>query len=178
MKTANVLFEEHATIQKMLKILEIINRNLSTNSLYLLDNVIDFFRTYTDKNHHGKEESILFEKLKDKPLKQEEKKILEELIDEHKQSRKMVIQLEDLKNQKNVDKIHKLIEKMLVLYKNHIEKENTKFFPPAFNYFSDEEKKEMFLNFLEVDKKVLNEKYLQVINDLEVLLKENNSKAI
>ena len=52
--------------------------------------MVDFFRTYADKCHHGKEEDILFRLLAGKPLSPSHKKVLDELMVEHGYAREAV----------------------------------------------------------------------------------------
>ena len=58
--------------------------------LELIDSGVDFFRTYADRCHHGKEEDILFRDLAKKRLSPEHKKIMDELIHEHRFGRETV----------------------------------------------------------------------------------------
>jgi len=167
-----ILVEEHVIIQKMLECLKIFEKNLEKNSLDLVDVIIDFFRTYADKNHHGKEESILFSRLEKKPMNNEEKKLLEELLDEHRQGRELVSKLDELKVKKDVKQIRQVINKMISLYIQHIEKENVEFFPSAFKYFSDIEKKQILEEFYKVDRKVFYEKYLQIVKNFKTVIKK------
>lgn len=173
MDPLKVLIEEHKVILKMVECLKVYGKNLNCKDrVCLIDQIVEFFRVFADKLHHGKEEKILFKRLEKKPLKAEEKAILLELYSEHKKARELVSLLENKKNAKFFE-IKKIIEEMVLLYEKHIEKENREFFIPAFTYFSNEEKKEMLDDFLMVDKKVLFEKYLQMAEDFT-----NNIKNI
>ncbi len=55
----------------------------------LIDMAVDFIRTYADRCHHGKEEDILFRDLRIKKLKDEQRRMMEELIEEHRFGRKV-----------------------------------------------------------------------------------------
>ena len=48
-----------------------------------MDIAVDFIRVYADRTHHGKEEAILFRELKNKPLSTEDRRVMNELIEEH-----------------------------------------------------------------------------------------------
>ena len=54
---------------------------------------VDFFRTYADRTHHGKEEDILFRELAMKPLSVKDAQTMKELVEEHVWARKMVTRL-------------------------------------------------------------------------------------
>jgi hemerythrin-like domain-containing protein len=166
MKALNILTHEHMIIQKMLNNLEHLSNNLNENQLKFFDEIIDFFKTFTDKTHHGKEEAVLFEKLKKKNIDDDLKKIMNELIEEHKISRNYVKDLKIKSDLKNINEIKFLLSKMIKFLKKHIEKENEIFFPKSFDYFSEKEKEEILELFLNVDKDVLNEKYLSLVEAL------------
>ena len=63
MKPIGPLMWEHRLIERMVKLLkkELIKikeiDKVDTNFILI---VVDFFRTYADRTHHGKEEDILF----------------------------------------------------------------------------------------------------------------------
>lgn len=164
-----ILIEEHKTIQIMIRLLEKFvkdSKNFEKIDLKFYNKTIDFFKTYVDECHHGKEEKILFSKLNNKPLKDNEKKILNELLEEHVLGRKYVRHLNELKDSGKIDEISHLIKKMIDLYKMHIHKENDVFFYPAFQYFSDNEKNEMLKEFIYRDRNIIHEKYLEVVKNL------------
>ncbi len=97
MKPVAPLMIEHRLIDRMLALLALEHRRIveSENIDYgFLDVSIDFLKTYVDKYHHGKEEDILFRELDEKPLSPEDRKMLNELIEEHGRTRKAVRRLE------------------------------------------------------------------------------------
>ena len=85
------MMAEHRLIERMIHIikdeLKIIQDKKEINPIFI-DNAIDFIRTYADQTHHGKEEDILFRDLGKKKMSNELKKIMNELIEEHKFGRK------------------------------------------------------------------------------------------
>jgi len=136
---------------------------------------VDFMRTYADRVHHGKEEDILFRDLAKKQLAPEHKKIMDELIEEHKTARRMVTSLLAAR-QKYVDgdsgaisEITSLLDKIGGFYPVHIEKEDKHFFYPILDYFSKEEQDKMLQEFWEFDRKVVHEKYQKVVEAREQL---------
>jgi len=58
---------------------------------------VDFFRTYADRFHHGKEEGILFRELPQKKLSGADHKLLNELMQEHAVARQTVTAVEAAK---------------------------------------------------------------------------------
>lgn len=87
---------EHRLIEKML---EVVRNQISlidsTNSIdrVFIDTTVDFIRTYADRTHHGKEEDIMFRELAKKTMIPEDKKVMSELVDEHKYTRQVVGEL-------------------------------------------------------------------------------------
>ncbi|MFA6118553.1 MAG: hemerythrin domain-containing protein [Parachlamydiales bacterium] len=174
MNAIKMLLDEHVTIMRMIGLLENLAKNIKKFEKTNLDfykTVVDFFKTYADRCHHGKEEKIFFNKLKSKPLNENEKKILYELIEEHKAARKFVSEIDKLKESKDFIKLSEVINNLVNLYKMHINKENTMFFYPTFKYFSEDEKKALLNEFMEEDRKVINEKYQKIVFQLSDYLK-------
>jgi hemerythrin-like domain-containing protein len=87
------LMVEHRLIERMIKVLKAKHVTMSETEKLDLNLIVvtaDFFRTYADRCHHGKEEDILFRELARKNLSEIDKKTMQELIEEHKHARKTV----------------------------------------------------------------------------------------
>jgi hemerythrin-like domain-containing protein len=170
------LMIEHRLIERIVPVLkEELKRINEKNEVdpVLIETAVDFFRTYADRTHHGKEEDILFRELKKKQLSPEHQKIMDELIEEHVYARKTVGNLLKAKDSfqmgnKNalkdvIDRLNDLIE----LYPAHIYKEDKKFFIPVMDYFSKQEQDDMLEESWEFDKKMIHEKYENIVEKLE-----------
>ena len=167
---------EHRLIERMVNV---INKKLvqinkqETLNFKFVDVVVDFFKTYADKCHHGKEEDILFKKLKTKNLMQEHQKTINELINEHTYARKVVTKLKKAnqlyanRNGDALDEIKSLLEEIVAIYPKHIEKEDKHFFYPSMEYFSKNEKDAMLDDFLNFDRKMIHEKYEVIVAEKE-----------
>lgn len=170
------LMIEHRLIERMIAIL---NRGIqimekeNKADLDLIEVAVDFFKTYADRTHHGKEEDILFEQLIEKEISDNHRKITNELIEEHKYAREKVKALlnakQDYENQKDksTDTIRDLIKDLTNFYPAHIKKEDQEFFMPIMKYFSKQEKNQMFKDFYNFDKEMIHEKYQKIIENLE-----------
>ncbi|MEJ2271774.1 MAG: hemerythrin domain-containing protein, partial [Candidatus Bathyarchaeota archaeon] len=91
------LMREHRLIERMVNLINDVEIKIKEENKIdsnFIEVVVDFFRTYADKCHHGKEEDILFEKLAVKNLKNSDRKIMEDLIEGHVFARKTVSKLE------------------------------------------------------------------------------------
>ena len=76
---------EHRLIERMVRLLQSELDRLSTEETLDPDFIlaaVDFFRTYADRTHHGKED-ILFVALEKKTLDDGLRSIMDELIEEH-----------------------------------------------------------------------------------------------
>ena len=100
MQPAGLLMIEHRLVDHMLKLMtdeiDRIGKYGRVDSDFI-DDAVDFMRTYTDLCHHGKEEQILFKELDKKPLSDEMRKTLDELVQEHVFARKTVDNIEAAK---------------------------------------------------------------------------------
>jgi hemerythrin-like domain-containing protein len=175
------LMIEHRLIERLIDVMEKHADRIKKDKLTdidFLDNCIDFIKTYADICHHGKEEDILFRKLKEKSLTPEYSRILKELIDEHNYARSIVKKLIDLRN-KYFDssefaekqilafEIYENLKELIVFYPNHIKKEDKEFFLPVMDYFTEEEKTEMSETFREFDRKLIHKRYQKIVENYE-----------
>lgn len=185
MQPIGPLMREHRLIERMVKLMEEEMRKISeTNEVNpdFIDVAIDFLRTYADKCHHGKEEDILFKSLGGKNLSNEHNKTMHELIEEHIYGRRMVSDLLNAKENYVTGKvdslkdIQKSLKELTELYPMHIEKEDKRFFYPCMEYFTEQEQEAMLQEFWGFDKKMIHEKYQQVIEAVEKSQYKNVAK--
>ena len=175
MKPIGPMMWEHRLIEKMLRLfdgeIKKINEKNSVDPVFI-DMAVDFIRTYADRTHHGKEEDILFRDLGKKKLSSEHVRIMNELIEEHKYSRKTVRELVDakeryLKGEDNSQEVINYLKELAQFYPKHIEKEDKHFFYPCMEYFTKEEQDRMLDEFWEFDRKMIHEKYTKVVDLLK-----------
>lgn len=172
------LMIEHRLIEKMIDIMDLKLKKIKESKdinpffIYIL---IDFIKTYADNCHHGKEEDILFRELKKKPLSTEYKRIMEELVEEHKTGRIITGKLVEAHNnylagdQKALNKIIENMNFLINFYPKHIEKEDKHFFIPVMNYFTEEEKNSMLYEGFEFDQKLIHIKYKNTVEQIGLL---------
>ncbi|MFH0731577.1 MAG: hemerythrin domain-containing protein [Candidatus Omnitrophota bacterium] len=170
------LMKEHRLIERMIRItggkLDKIKQTKDADTLFI-DAAVDFIRTYADKCHHGKEEDILFRELAKKELSDEHKKIMNELIEEHKLARNNTRQLitakeNYAKGDKNALKdIMSNMEILVKFYPKHIEKEDKRFFIPCMSYFTELQRDAMLSEMLEFDRNMIHKKYADIVEGYE-----------
>jgi len=176
MQARGPLMIEHRLIERMLAVIRqrlfaIKARNV-VDPLFI-DIAVDFIRTYADRTHHGKEEDLLFRDLETRNLSDADRRVMNELVEEHVFGRKTTRELVEANTRyRNGDAstlgvIAVKLETLVDFYPRHIEKEDKVFFPAARTYFTEEEDQAMLAEFWEFDQKMIHEKYKVVVATLE-----------
>lgn len=175
MKPIGPLMWEHRLIEQMVPLIkeEIgrIEAEHRANPVFI-ERAVDFFRTYADRTHHGKEEDILFARLAARDLSPELKAIMDDLVAEHVQARNTVRSLLEVTaayregNTGLETTIVRRLRDLSELYPAHIEKEDTRFFFPVMDYFTKEEQDDMLREFREFDRRMIHEKYQAIMEEL------------
>jgi len=172
------LMIEHRLIEKMIALMSKELDRISRENVVrpgLIYTMVDFIRYYADKCHHGKEEDILFRELKKRDLRPEHERIMNELIEEHKWGRSATKRLVEANaayengDQSQVKVITGQMKELVGFYPGHIEKEDKRFFRPVMDYFSQEERDAMLDEGFEFDRKLIHEKYGEVVSELQSL---------
>ncbi len=158
-KTINDLLQEH---EKIMKVLDIVARVQEDKKLGEKEQLVfyrelaDFILIFADRCHHGKEEVNLYHIIA--PLGDlSERNMIEELIDEHHQSRILQKEL-----QKAVEE-GRLMEAAIVagdyrkLLLAHIKHENEEMFPSMVKRISDELDDSIYGRFLVVEERTLGD---------------------
>lgn len=176
MQARGPLMIEHRLIERMLvnvkNLLVQVGQTKKIDPL-LVDKAVDFIRTYADRTHHGKEEDILFRDLNNKALSEIDRRVMNELIEEHVFGRKTTKALVEANTQyRNGDSsslgdIVSCLNTLVDFYPKHIEKEDKVFFPASRAYFSETEDQTMLAEFMDFDQKMIHEKYKSVVEELE-----------
>lgn len=179
MKPIAPLMIEHRLIERMVRVMEDYVASTQASKKVnpaFVDTVCDFFRTYGDRTHHGKEEDILFARLAKKNLSDEHRNMLTRLIDEHVQARKMIANLAQAKekyikgDEKAGTDILTNLKTITVLYRKHIELEDRHFFIPCLQYFTKEEMDAMLSDMWEYDRSMIHVKYKEVVGQARDLI--------
>jgi hemerythrin-like domain-containing protein len=175
MQARGPLMIEHRLIEKMLlNITAVISEIESKHKVdpVFIDVAVDFIKMYADRTHHGKEEDILFRELKKKPLSAEDKRVMNELIEEHVFGRQTTQALIDANSRYRIGDetaLTDIADKLKILsefYPKHIEKEDKEFFPSSKAYFTDEEDQNILTEFWEFDRNMIHDKYKSVVEGL------------
>ena len=176
MLPAGPLMIEHRLIERMVEVLVTEEQRISSHNTPDTDLLLaaaDFFRTYADRCHHGKEEDILFVELEKKSLNEEHSRILKELTEEHDIARKNVRKLVEVRgklvegDKDAAQELQEVLNALTALYPAHIEKEDKHFFLPVMDYFTKKEQMEMLDRFWEFDEKLIHRVYGDIVKKFE-----------
>ena len=173
------LISEHRLIEQMISLvrkeIDVIIATGKVEPAFIVAS-IDFFRTYADRYHHGKEEGILFKGLSAKNLSDTDHKMLLKLVDEHAIARRNVNSLEDLRLKhaagmtETRKEVLEILNTLVNLYPEHIRKEDTQFFFPSMKYFTQKEQEGMLDKFEQFDSNFTNKRYEKILVTLRETL--------
>jgi hemerythrin-like domain-containing protein len=167
---------EHRLIERVIGLLDVWAGKVAEKERIdptLIDTVVDFIRTYADRTHHGKEEDILFRDLAKKVLSEEDRNLMQALVDEHVYARETVaalVQARERYARGGREALPVILEKLKALaamYPGHIEQEDKVFFPAAMEYLDRSEQDAMLQEMWEFDRRMIHEKYRAVVERLE-----------
>lgn len=170
------LMIEHRLIERMIALLDKHRQYVHANQHAdpdLIASAVDFFRSYADRCHHGKEEDLLFRDLESKPLEEPLKRILHELIQEHVQGRQMVGKLAEVGeryregDQEVITEIEQQLKDLIEFYPRHIDKEDRHFFVPVMECFGKKELANLLDRFHEFDRQLIHDRYREVVGTWE-----------
>jgi hemerythrin-like domain-containing protein len=176
MQARGPLMIEHRLIERMIAVIKQTLKQIeATNKVdpLFIDTAVDFIHVYADRTHHGKEEDILFRDLIKKNISDDDKYLMNELIEDHILGRKITRELIEANNryrQGDNSALSIIVSKLTTLadfYPKHIQKEDKVFFPAFRAYLSEEEDQAMLREFYDFDRKMIHEKYEKVVEDHE-----------
>jgi len=169
------LMWEHRIIERIMPLLRAQVKFIDERGkvdIAFLEKAADFFRVYADRTHHGKEEDILFKALEAKKLGARHRRVMNELVEEHRHARATVKKLLSARgNWMEGDRgalrvIKEALLELSEFYPAHIEKEDKRFFLQVMDYFTEAELGEMLVEFNEFDRDMIHWKYQRLLEEL------------
>lgn len=184
MTPTDELKEEHQGILLMLKILDKVCVKLESKEKVdpdHLERIVEFFRVFADKCHHGKEEDLLFPEMEKSGVPKERGPIGVMLI-EHDQGRAFVKGMGEAATRykkggsTGLAEFTKNARDYIALLTQHINKENNILFPMGDRVVSREKQEELVEAFETLEREKIgagtHEKFHQLLHHLqEVYLK-------
>jgi hemerythrin-like domain-containing protein len=160
MKPIEDLKMEHDAVKTTLQILDrICSEAEKTGEIPNPDHLaqlIEFFRTFVDKCHHGKEEALLFPALEEVGVSREGGPI-GVMLKEHQQGCDLVAKMDAALskysggNREVVPDLIQYARAYIALLNQHIDKENNVLFPMADKYLSSEKQAELWEGFESIE---------------------------
>lgn len=178
------LVNEHVNILKGISLLESGVNKMDAGDIVApvsFRQIIDFIRNYADRYHHAKEEDILFKKMGKAGFPMDQGPVAVMLM-EHDEGRGYVAGMEKATEkyaEGDESAIEAIIENArgyIFLLRQHIDKEDNILYPMAENILGPAGIEAMKPDFekVEADKEGTEEKYLQLLKDLESQLGTGN----
>ena len=185
MKPTDILIEEHDAILVMLNILEKVCHRLDKGERVKeidLENIVEFFKEFADKCHHGKEEDLLFPALEEYGIPNEGGPI-GVMLSEHVTGRENVKGMSDaIANYKKgkesaPEEFIRYAMNYIALLTEHIEKENNILFKMADMHIPQERQRSLVIDFERAEEEKIgpgvHEKYHLLLEELSVVYLKN-----
>ncbi|MHB9033230.1 MAG: hemerythrin domain-containing protein [Anaerolineae bacterium] len=172
MQVRGPLMVEHRLIEKLIALIDsqlAQARRNGTIDPYFIDTAVDFMLIYADRTHHGKEEEIYFKALASLPLSEADAGVMKQLIGEHAKFRDTSAALAAANTRYRAQdpaafsELVTLLQTFVDFYPGHIAMEDKVFFPAAHAYLSDAQEQALLAEFWEFDRKLIHDKYKQVV---------------
>ena len=160
-----ILREEHDVILQGLEILESVSEKLQSREAVpadTLDSLIEFFRLFADKTHHGKEEALLFPAMIEKGFSREAGPI-HCMLSDHEQNRALTRQMIQASSEYRAGdrqagaQFAEVAYQYVRVLREHIQKENLVLFNMAEQVLSPQEEPALLAKFIDVDKNQIGE---------------------
>lgn len=175
------LKNEHRVIERMLRVVSAAADRVRTGDSVdakLFADAVDFFKNFADKCHHGKEESLLFERMIQRGMPREQGPIAVMLV-EHEEGRAHVRRISEISSselsKRNMLEMVEHIRSYVRLLYAHIQKEDAVLYPMADKMFSKKDQEDLERAFKKVEESVTgsgaHERYHRMVESWERSLK-------
>lgn len=155
-KASLMLMDEHAIIKKAENIIKSISVLWKTDPekyKTMVLKMLFFFKEYSDRFHHYKEEKVLFPEMRNHPdFKLDE--IIDELEDHHVMFREYATDIAEFIREDNLEKAQLVLEKYISNLLDHIAVEDDELFSMAENLFSKIEYEKIYFRYKDIDKEL------------------------
>ncbi len=183
MKPTEELIHEHEVILHVLKAAAEEVRGMEATGMArpeLIAMMLDFFRNFTDRCHHAKEEKHLFVVLEKRGMPHDSGPIAV-MLQEHNEGRRRLGNIDGLLpaartgDQDAIKRIAENLKAYVILLDNHIEKENKILFPMADRALTEADQDELEKAFARVEEietgEGVHEKYHGLAHEISDLVK-------
>lgn len=179
MKPTEELIQEHNAIKLMLAVMNKIVENLRHNKaveLKDIEDIVNFLKTFADKCHHGKEETVLFPELVAVGIPSENGPV-GVMLYEHTQGRAYIQAIQDgahnweKDHDTSAEAIAGAMSSYIALMQNHILKEENILFVMANQRLAQQTQKEISEKFEQIEENVVGHGVHEQFHELLTKLK-------
>jgi hemerythrin-like domain-containing protein len=156
MKTTNQLSHDHQVILRGLEVLKAVSTAWKSDPLMKdkdCRSILEFFKTFADRCHHGKEEKVLFPKLSELGIPVEDGP-LGVMVREHDEGRLLLRSMEQALAEKHPSDFALYADHYVRLLQEHIAKEDNVLFAKADEVLSIDDDEELFHRFGDIEKEM------------------------
>ena len=167
---AAMLINEHTIIKRVETIIHSMDKLWEKDSekyKSMVSRLLYFFKEYSDKFHHYKEEEVLFPEMRNHPDFVLDE-IIDELEDHHKMFRQYADEIKESVEMNQLEKAHAILKKYISNLLDHIAIEDDELFSMAESLFTEEQFKKLYFRFKDIDRE-LGEEFKE---DLEKIPQE------
>lgn len=153
MKATDVLMAEHRVIEQVLSVLEVMARRaeqLDTLDTPAAEEALDFFRSFADRCHHGKEEGGLFPRLEARGMPRDGGPT-GVMMHEHQLGRDLLERMATAVEHRSPAEFAGPAREYVVLLRDHIWKEDNRLFPMADRLLTADDDDDLLRGFAAAD---------------------------
>ncbi len=174
MRPTDILKSEHRIIERMLTVLEKALILKDEINIEHIEKIIEFFKNFADKCHHGKEEEMLFPEMEKVGIPKEGGPIGVMLF-EHDEGRNFIKGMEFALKERDFQKFEENAKGYIELLREHIFKEDNILFNLADSHIDRKTQEELLYKFEKFENEIIgkkfHEKYHQLVHEMEKIYK-------
>lgn len=166
-----VMLDEHEIISKAEELIQKLDHYWERSEggfVHYVYSLLTFFREFSDKYHHYKEEQVLFPKMADH-IDFQMHSMLAELADHHEMFREYTSSIEHYLNNNQCSIAYSVLSKYMDELLDHIAAENDELFVMAEVLFSTDDLENMFYSFKDIDIELGESRKAELSNTLTEL---------
>ncbi len=151
--TSKMLLNEHEiikTVEGTIYAMDLLWEKDPEKYQSLVARMLYFFKEYSDRFHHYKEENVLFPEMRSHPNFTLHE-IIDELEEHHKMFREYTREIKEAIENRQFEKAHGILKKYINDLLDHIAVEDDELFSMAENLFSESHYEKLFYQFKDID---------------------------
>lgn len=150
---AEMLMSEHDIIKRVETVIHSMDKLWEKDPekyKAMVTRMLYFFKEYSDKFHHYKEEEVLFPEMRNHPDFVLDE-IIEELEEHHVMFREYAKNIKESIENNELEKAHKILNKYISNLLDHIAIEDDELFSMAQSLFTEEQFEKLYFRFKDID---------------------------